>query len=172
MMQMILPCHQAQIQTWIWMMLILLRMRMRKSNGSKKSSKKFKQANKILLRQDIDTMRVNAPSAPVRNLMRKRPSSESEVSAKRAKQTDIGGLKANWKPLVYGNKTPSTSAFHEVSTEIEFEEIAGGEFEQDVAKEVVDAERAGKSHKKEAHTSKVIVPYYLSLRLTFLEGGG
>ncbi|KAJ3779982.1 hypothetical protein GGU10DRAFT_337558 [Lentinula aff. detonsa] len=121
---------------------------------------KKKKANKILLRQDIDTMRVNAPSAPVRNLMRKRPSSESEdksLSAKRAKQTDIGGLKANWKPLVYGNKTPSTSAFHEVSTEIEFEEIAGGEFEQDVAKEVVDAERAGKSHKKEAHTSKEVV---------------
>ncbi|KAJ3793944.1 hypothetical protein GGU11DRAFT_847441 [Lentinula aff. detonsa] len=121
---------------------------------------KNKKANKILLRQDIDTMRVNAPSAPVRNLTRKRPSSESEaksLSAKRAKQTDIGGLKANWKPLVYGNKTPSTSAFHEVSPEIEFEEIAGGEFEQDVAEEVVDAERAGKSHKKEAHTSKEVV---------------
>ncbi|KAJ3991909.1 hypothetical protein F5050DRAFT_1715704 [Lentinula boryana] len=122
---------------------------------------KNKKANKILLRQDIDTMRVNAPSAPVRNLTRKRPSSESEaksLSAKRAKQTDmIGGLKANWKPLVYGNKTPSTSAFHEVRTEIEFEEIAGGEFEQDVAKEVVDAEQAGKSHKKEAHTSKEVV---------------
>ncbi|KAJ3739870.1 hypothetical protein DFH05DRAFT_1463446 [Lentinula detonsa] len=128
---------------------------------------KNKKANKILLRQDIDTMRVNAPSAPVRNLTRKRPSSESEaksLSAKRAKQTDIGGLKANWKPLVYGNKTPSTSAFHEVSPEIEFEEIAGGEFEQDVAKEVVDAERAGKSHKKEAHTSKVIVPRWLRLK--------
>ncbi|KAE9403475.1 hypothetical protein BT96DRAFT_973656 [Gymnopus androsaceus JB14] len=121
---------------------------------------KKKKANKVSVRQDIETMRVDAPSAPVRKLTPKRPSSESEAkppSTKRAKQTDIGGLKANWKPLVYGNKTSSTFTSLEVSTEIEFEEIAGGEFAQDAAKEVMEAERAGKSHKKEAHTSKEVV---------------
>ncbi|KAE9387541.1 hypothetical protein BT96DRAFT_1005014 [Gymnopus androsaceus JB14] len=103
-----------------------------------------------------------APSAPVK-IVSKRPSSESEAnppSTKRVKQTEIGGLKANWKPIVYGNKTSSTSkslANEAGSTEIEFEELAGGEFAQDAAKEVIEAERAGKSHKKEAHTSKEVI---------------
>lgn len=52
------------------------------------------------------------------------------------------------------------------STEIEFEELAGGEFAQDAAKEVIEAKQAGKSHKKEAHISKVNFSCYLSLRLT------
>ncbi|KAE9387542.1 hypothetical protein BT96DRAFT_1005015 [Gymnopus androsaceus JB14] len=128
----------------------------------RKADAKKKKANKVSVRQDIDTMRVNAPSAPVK-IVSKRPSSESEAnppSTKRVKQTEIGGLKANWKPIVYGNKTSSTSkslANEAGSTEIEFEELAGGEFAQDAAKEVIEAERAGKSHKKEAHTSKEVI---------------
>ncbi|KAE9404083.1 hypothetical protein BT96DRAFT_935859 [Gymnopus androsaceus JB14] len=128
----------------------------------RKADVKKKKANKVSVRQDIDTMRVNAPSAPVK-IVSKRPSSESEAnppSTKRVKQTEIGGLKANWKPIVYGNKMSSTSkslANEAGSTEIEFEELAGGEFAQDTAKEVIEAKRAGKSHKKEAHTSKEVI---------------
>ncbi|GAW02598.1 predicted protein [Lentinula edodes] len=113
-----------------------------------------KKALKTALRREITAACIQSPK--LSSTVSKRPVSvesnmEHSLANKRSKLADIGGLTPTWKSIVYAQDKPSKTAHRSSDTAAnqDLELVDVGEFGQDDSDDVIEIQRAGKSHRKE-----------------------